>query len=156
VVARYGGEEFVALLARADAALREAKTTRNCIARCARPTEPHPTTLEPRQTPPTSGAATPSPRGAVVMLWTTVVAGVAAATWSLLATVYRPEPWAALAPFVAAAVFAEFLSVDVYQARQQRITLSFSMAASMATVAAQPAAAPLVNLMALRSSTSHR
>lgn len=140
------GSDKHALLSAADAALREAKTGRNCVARANARTEVQPS--PPAPVPSIRPAGGPAPRGAALLLWTTVIAGGVATLWSLVATLQRPELWTAVAPFLAAAIVAEFLGVDVYQARRQRITLSFSMAATMAAVAAQPVAAPTVSLIA--------
>ncbi|MDQ3811051.1 MAG: bifunctional diguanylate cyclase/phosphodiesterase [Chloroflexota bacterium] len=82
------------------------------------------------------------------MLWTTAVGALLATLSSATDTARQHDGVWTLAPFIAIAVAAEFLRVDVYQARQQRITLSFSVAATMAAIAAQPAGAPLVSLLA--------
>jgi diguanylate cyclase (GGDEF)-like protein len=85
------------------------------------------------------------PAAIVGVLSATAAAGGAAVSWSLLATLGNRDGWQTLLPFVAVAVGAEFLRVEVYEARKQRISLSFSIAAIMAAVAAEPTAAPLIS-----------
>jgi diguanylate cyclase (GGDEF)-like protein len=141
------GDDPATLLRQADAALRQAKTTRNCLARCAETGHARPADVESVPPPSAAGAAS-SPRLATLVLGLVTGAGALATLFSIAATLVQPESWSAVVPFLMAAVFAEFMSVNVYQARQQRITLSFSVAAVMATIAAVPFAAPLVTLIA--------
>jgi diguanylate cyclase (GGDEF)-like protein len=134
-----------ALLDAADTALRDAKRSRNSVAHCTRTVDTRPTSAAARESRPVPQA---SPRSALVMLWATVAAGALGAASSLITVAQRPELWTELIPFIAIAVFAEFMSVSVYEARQERISLSFSIAAIMAAVGAEPLAAPLVSLAA--------
>jgi diguanylate cyclase (GGDEF)-like protein/putative nucleotidyltransferase with HDIG domain len=153
--------ELKGLLQRADAAMYRAKQLRNAVSRSSvLPAVPR---LHGAATPGTpaeadgAGAAsqTSSEAGSQsarssrarlrpLVLWGVVAGGAAAAGWSL-ALVQQGAGWAAVLPFLLITIGADFLKVQVYETdRQQRLTLSFSTAATMAVVAAQPVAAPLV------------
>lgn len=89
-------------------------------------------------------AQSPS-RLAPFLLWDTVVAGMALAAGTLF-SVTQASRWPLVLPFLALAVAAEFLKVQVYEANRQGISLSFTIAVTMAAVTVDPASAPLVSL----------
>jgi signal transduction histidine kinase len=85
--------------------------------------------------------------GAPILLWATVAGGLVGLIWSLLA-VHWSGGWLLLVPFLALAAAAECLKVEVYQAKQERLSLSFTIAVTMAAATVLPASAPLVSGLA--------
>src|SRR5215212_1234105 len=79
--------------------------------------------------------------------WMIAVSGAGILGWSLLMVLERGD-WLLVLPFLVLAVGAECLNVQVYEANQQKISLSFTIAVTMAAVAVQPTLAPLVSLTA--------
>lgn len=141
--------DLTGLIKQADGAMYRAKQTRNAVAR-AQALPPVPRLSPPTEQPPAGPPQAPPSRStlAPLALWTIVAAGTLVVGGSLLA-VHRLGSWIALLPFLALAVGAEFLKVDVYEGnRQHKISLSFTMAVTMAAITVQPLGAPLVNLTA--------
>lgn len=95
----------------------------------------------PRKAPP------PGSRFAAPAMWGIILCGALVSGWSLVET-FRANAWLILLPFLVLAVVAEFLEVQVYEANRQKITFSFTIAVTMASVTMLPLAAPLVNLTA--------
>ncbi|HEU5318407.1 MAG TPA: diguanylate cyclase [Chloroflexota bacterium] len=98
---------------------------------------PNPPPLAPR----------PKSRLAPVMLWLTVLSGLAVLGWAFVELTISAE-WLGLLPFVALAIAAELLKIQVYEASKQRLSLSFSNAAVLAGVTAAPYIAIPVGLVA--------
>jgi diguanylate cyclase (GGDEF)-like protein/putative nucleotidyltransferase with HDIG domain len=132
------------LLERADQAMYRAKRTRDAVVRSgALPTVPRlardPAATRPAAPPP--GASPLAPW----LLWGTVALGAGALLWGIEA-VAADGRWLALLPLLALAVAAEFLTVTIFERQQQQMSLSFTIAVVMATVAVHPGSAPLVGL----------
>jgi signal transduction histidine kinase len=95
----------------------------------------------PAQPPPTSGWP------ARLLLWLTVCLGLVVVGRGLV-EVTRQSAWPLLLPFLGLALVAEGFTVQVFEANRQRISLSFTIAVTMAAVTVVPAGAPLVSLTA--------
>ncbi|HEY0580668.1 MAG TPA: hypothetical protein VGE94_00700, partial [Chloroflexota bacterium] len=92
-----------------------------------------------------SGSVGARARLAAIVFWGTVVGGLAAILVSLVA-LSRSGAWADVVPFVALAILADLLAVDLVDTQTERFTLSLSIAVMMTAVVIDPAAAPLVGL----------
>jgi diguanylate cyclase (GGDEF)-like protein/PAS domain S-box-containing protein len=92
-----------------------------------------------------SGSVGARARLAAIVFWGTVVGGLAAIVVSLVA-LSRSGAWADVLPFVALAILADLLAVDLVDTQTERFTLSLSIAVMMTAVVIDPAAAPLVGL----------
>ena len=163
--------DLAGLLEVADAAMYRAKLTRNAVSRArALPAVPRLTipaalagtgadtsvgevssvgvarrkpVARARETGP---APARSPLGAL-LLWAVVALGAVSAVLALY-DVHTTAQWQALLPFIALGAIAEFLRVDVYHTGRHGISLSFTIAATMAAMAVHPPMAPLVSLSA--------
>ncbi|HLZ28266.1 MAG TPA: EAL domain-containing protein [Chloroflexota bacterium] len=79
------------------------------------------------------------------VLFTIVIAGLAAVLSSLLALI-RTEAWADVLPYVALAVVADLLTVELSDSQRERFTFSLSIAVLMAAAVINPSTAALVGL----------
>ena len=165
---------FSTLLEQADAAMYLAKRTRNAVARPDPTAAPMAQGHAPKElaqpavavtahvpapaapvaqrvpAPPTVRAPRPPAASPIAgsALWTVVAAGFVALGGSIVATQVSGA-WLALAPFMALAVVAELLKVQVYEAdRRNNITLSFAHAVTFSTLMTAPQGAPVVNVIA--------
>jgi diguanylate cyclase (GGDEF)-like protein/PAS domain S-box-containing protein len=84
-------------------------------------------------------------RLASMVLWGTVVAGLAAVLAALQA-LFQTGAWADVLPYVALAIFADLLTVELTDTQRERFTFSLSIAVLMAAVAFNPSTAALVGL----------
>lgn len=142
--------DLAGLIKQADIAMYRAKETRNSVAR-VRQLPPVPRLPEQDQ-PSAQSKPAPQPTRAQQQwgrftLWATVAGGLFSVGWALLG-VGRANDWLALTPFLLLAVAAEFITVRVYEESRQEISLSFTIAVTMAAVTLMPPAAPLVSLTA--------
>jgi diguanylate cyclase (GGDEF)-like protein/putative nucleotidyltransferase with HDIG domain len=161
------GTDFVKLIEQADAAMYRAKQSRNAVARAEalspvprlrgitvtdggrsqEPRGPSDSAETPEAAPQVAKTAPRSPLAAIV-LGVTAAAGLFAISWSLVAT-HHNSGWMLLLPFLLAAIAAEFVKVRVYEADQdQKVSFTFTIAVTMASVVLAPFGAPLVALVA--------
>ncbi|HEV7665102.1 MAG TPA: EAL domain-containing protein [Chloroflexota bacterium] len=91
------------------------------------------------------GSSRRETRLAATVLWSTVVGGLAAVAVGLLA-LYQYGTWTDVLPFVALAVLADLLTVDLVDSQTERFTFSLSIAVMLTAVVIHPATAPLVGL----------
>ncbi len=141
------GATAAALLASADGAMYRAKATRNALARVERlPSVPRLHAAAPAalgSPAPTSGP----PRRAALALWGTVALGGCAFAASLPGLLAAHD-WHLLAALILLGVVAEFITIQIFENEQQRLSFTFSDVALLATVAALPSGAPLVAAIA--------
>src|SRR5216683_2564360 len=86
-------------------------------------------------------------RLASIVLWGTVSGGLAAIAVGGLALV-QTRAWLDVLPFVALAIVADLLTVDLLETRQDRFSFSFAIAVIMLATMVNPVLAPLVALAA--------
>ena len=153
------GTTLAPLLEQADLAMYRAKQTRNAVARAEPRTGVPNTQLSseaPRPAPRTETPVAPKesavpagpPALATAMVWIVAAAGALAVSWSAYG-VNAADWWLRLLPFAALGGVAELLKVQVYEAdRRQRMSLSLSTVATIATMTALPQSAPIVMLVA--------
>jgi PAS domain S-box-containing protein len=84
---------------------------------------------------------------APLAMWVFIALGAVAIAGSLAATWRTASPLPVLA-LIALGIGAEFIQVQIYEADQQRLSLSFTIAVVLAAVVVEPVAAPLVSLAA--------
>ena len=82
-----------------------------------------------------------------LLMWTIALAGTVITAWSLF-NVYQRAQWQIILLLLSAAMVAELLTVQVYEADEQKISLSFTIAVTMAAVIIYPQASPLISLTA--------
>jgi len=142
--------DVAGLIKQADLAMYRAKQTRNAVCR-VRVLPPVPrVNMPPGQMAesPVKRVATPIRSAlAPVALWVTVGAGLAVALASLL-LVWRANAWLTVLPFMGLAGAAECIRERVFESGHEKITMSFTIAVTMAAVTVVPAGAPLASLTA--------
>jgi diguanylate cyclase (GGDEF)-like protein/PAS domain S-box-containing protein len=79
------------------------------------------------------------------VLWGTVGGGLVFVVSGLL-TLSMSGGWADLLPYVALAVVADLLAVELLETKKERFTLSLSIAVMLVAVAVNPSVAPLIGL----------
>jgi diguanylate cyclase (GGDEF)-like protein/PAS domain S-box-containing protein len=84
---------------------------------------------------------------ASIVLWGTVSGGLAAIAFGGLALL-ESRAWLDVLPFVALAIVADLLTVDLLETRQDRFSFSFAIAVIMLAVMINPVLSPLVALAA--------
>src|SRR5260370_3716467 len=84
---------------------------------------------------------------ASIVLWGTVCGGLAAIAVAALALL-ESHAWLDVLPFVALAIVADLLTVDLLESRQDRFSFSFAIAVIMLAVMVNPVLAPLAALAA--------
>jgi diguanylate cyclase (GGDEF)-like protein/PAS domain S-box-containing protein len=81
------------------------------------------------------------------VLGSTVAGGLVVVLLSLAALI-RSGEWTSVLPFIALAVIADFLTVELIESKHERLSFSFSIAVMLMAAAVNPALAPLVGLAA--------
>jgi diguanylate cyclase (GGDEF)-like protein/PAS domain S-box-containing protein len=84
-------------------------------------------------------------RLASIVLWGIVVAGLCTVLASLIALI-QTSAWVNVLPYVALAVFADLLTVELMDTQHERFTFSLSIAVVIAAVVVNPSTAALVGL----------
>jgi putative nucleotidyltransferase with HDIG domain len=137
------------LIKQADLAMYRAKQTRNAVCRVrVLPPVPRVSTTPEGDVPAhPKQRRTGTPRAAAVVLSIVVAAGFVAAVVSA-GLVWRTGHWMTLLPFLLLAGGAECIKERVFEARDEKITMSFAIAVTMAAITVVPAGAALVSLTA--------